>query len=466
MANVLIIDDDPRMCKVLMKLITRMGHDATSRSSLDSGLYEARSNPYDIVFLDVNFPEGSGLDILPKIRNTPSSPDVIIITAYGDPAGAELAIKYGAWDYVQKSIAPKELVLPMQRIIQYREGLEQIRQSAVALNLDKIVGNSLQMKACYDFVAKAANSADNVLISGETGTGKELFSRAIHANCSRSDNRFVVVDCAALPETLVESVLFGHVRGAFTGADKTQEGLIQQADGGTLFLDEVGELPLTIQKTFLRVLQERNFRPVGGKHEIKSDFRLIAATNRDLDKMSLSGQFRKDLLYRLRALTTNLPTLRDRPEDIVDIALFYTKKICEQNQIGTKGFSTELFEALRGYKWPGNVRELINTIKAAIAAALNEPILLPVHLPIQIRIHSVRSSLDHPIENQPETIHANHVELAPVTFREAIQSTEQEYLRNLMRQADGDIPTSCEISGLSRSRLYGLLKKHNISRKP
>lgn len=466
MAKVLIIDDDLKMCKVLMKLIERMGHDATSRVTLRSGLDEARSNSYDIVFLDVNFPDGSGLDILPKIRKTASKPDVIIMTAFGEAAGAEMAIKYGAWDYIQKSISPKELALPLKRIIQYREGLEKIRLSAVALKLDEIVGSSSQMKACYDFVAKAANSSTNVLITGETGTGKELFSKAIHANSSRSDCRFVVVDCAALPETLVESVLFGHVKGAFTGADTRQEGLIKQADGGTLFLDEVGELPLTVQKTFLRVLQERCFRPVGGKDELKSDFRLIAATNRDLDKIVHAGKFREDLLYRLQALTINLPSLRDRPQDIIDIALFHTKRLCEQSQIGTKGFSPELFELLRGYEWPGNVRELINSLKSAFAAAVNEPTLLPIHMPMQIRIQSVRSSLDIHDQGQAKSVKTNHFEPVSSTFREAIESTEQQYIQDLILSTKGDIKAACEISGLSRSRLYGLIKKHNISRKP
>jgi two-component system NtrC family response regulator len=465
MANVLIIDDDPKMCKVLMKLIARMGHEATSRGSLDSGLDEARSRPYDIVFLDVNFPEGSGLDILPKIRKTAAKPDVIIMTAFGDATGAEMAIKYGAWDYIQKSVSPKELTLPLKRIIQYREGLEKIRQSAVALKLDDIVGSSSQMKACYDFVAKAANSSANVLITGETGTGKELFSRAIHANSLRSASRFVVVDCAALPETLVESVLFGHVKGAFTGADTRQEGLVKHADGGTLFLDEVGELPFAVQKTFLRVLQERCFRPVGSKDELKSDFRLIAATNRNLEQMVHSGRFREDLLFRLQELSIDLPCLRDRPEDIIDIALFHTRRLCEQHRMGTKGFSPEFFELLRDYEWPGNVRELINALKSVLTAAVNESTLLPIHMPMQIRIHSVRSSLEIQDRSKAESEKTNQYEPVASTFREAIESTEQKYIQNLISETKGDIKDACRISGLSRSRLYGLMKKHNISRK-
>lgn len=465
MAKILIIDDDLEICEMLLNLFYQMGHGAICRNTLTSGLKEVTSNPYDIVFLDVQLPDGSGLDILPKIRKTRSSPDVIILTGFGDADGAEIAIKYGAWDYIQKPVSLKALTLPLQRIIQYREELKNARQSTVALKLDGIVGNSGRMRSCYDLVAQAASSSTNVLITGETGTGKELFSRTIHKNSSRSGNGFVVVDCAALPDTLVGSVLFGHIKGAFTGAQSAQEGLVKQAHGGTLFLDEVGELPFAVQKVFLRVLQEQQFRPVGGKYEVKSDFRVIAATNRDLDEMVKSGQFRKDLLYRLKALTINLSPLREHPEDIIDIALFHTKKCCERNQIGTKGFSPEFLEALKNYKWPGNVRELVNSLETALIAAEHAHNLLPVHLPEHIRIKTVRATFENQTESFASSKKNSTVPVPLPSFREFIESAERKYFQNLISYTQKNIKASCNISGLSRSRLYGLMKKHNISRK-
>ena len=256
-----------------------------------------------------------------------------------------------------------------------------------------MVGNCAAIRKCLDIMAEAAQSDASVLIVGETGTGKEVCARAIHDNGPMAARNFVVVDCASLPDTLVESVLFGHEKGAFTGADRSQEGLIRQAHGGTLFLDEIGELPFGLQKTFLRVLQERRFRPVGGKWEVESNFRLVAATNRDLGKLAAEGYFRTDLLFRLTAFTIELPALRERRDDIRDLAVYYMMKICERYTIGTKGFSPEFLEALRAYEWPGNVRELINAMERAIASARHEPTLYPNHLPTEIRAKIARSSV-------------------------------------------------------------------------
>ena len=466
MANILIIDDDTCMCNVLKQLIVRMGHCAKTKNSIDEGLIEARNNPYDVIFLDVNLPDGNGIDIISTLRETESAPEVIIITGFGDVDSAELAIRYGAWDYIQKTTSPREIVLPLKRIIQYREDLEKKPENTVALTLNGIIGNSPSIKACYDLLAKAASSTANVLITGDTGTGKELFSRAIHENSRQRNNRFVVVDCAALPETLVESVLFGHTKGAFTGADTIQEGLVKQADQGTLFLDEIGELPLPIQKVFLRALQEHCFRPVGGKHEVKSDFRLIAATNRNLEEMARAGLFRKDLLYRLKALQIHLPPLAARKEDIIDMAMFYTKKLCDQYGIGIKGFSPEFETCLKRYTWPGNVRELINTLQSVLSISINDHTLLPIHLPIHIRIKSTQLSLPKGNNGNGKSRKTKASSgLKPASFRETMKMAEEKYLRELITLTNGNIKASCEISNLSRSRLYGLMKEHRISPK-
>ena len=466
MADILIIDDDKMLCGVLGRHIGRMGHAATYSLTLEEGLKELSSKTFDVVFLDVNLPDGNGLDAIPGIRQIASSPEVIIITGAGDPDGAELAIKSGAWDYLEKPSSSKKMTLALVRALQYSKE-KAARKPSVALKRKGIVGDSPRMKACFDLLAQAANSNANVLIAGETGTGKELFAQAIHKNSSRADNSLVVVDCAALPETLLESVLFGHEKGAFTGADRAQDGLVKQADGGTLFLDEVGELSLSIQKVFLRVLQEHKFRPVGSKHELRCDFRLVAATNRDLDKMAQCGQFRNDLLFRLRTLTIKLPSLRERPEDIKDLTLFYLAKFCERQQLATKGFSPEFFDALSAYNWPGNVRELFNTLEAALTAAHYDQTLFARHLPNQIRIQVARSAVGkkYPANGNKDTGRESAKALPLLrNFRKAAAAeAEKRYLQDLVSLASTNIGKSCRISGLSRSRLYELLKKHRIA---
>ncbi|MBU0769518.1 MAG: sigma-54 dependent transcriptional regulator [Proteobacteria bacterium] len=462
MASVLIIDDDKGMCYTLSEIVHLNGHKAVCAHTLKDGLETAIGGFFDVVFLDVMLPDGIGLDIISNIRETPTKPEVIIITSKGDPDGAELAIKNGAWDYVQKPSSIKQMSLPLLRAIQFREE-KKAGKSPVALKREGIVGSSPQINACLDLLAQAAHSDANILITGETGTGKELFSRAIHKNSSRSENNFIVVDCTSIPETLVESTLFGHEKGAFTGAVQRFEGLIKQADGGTLFLDEVGELPLSVQKSFLRALQERRFRPLGGKEEVLCDFRTIAATNRNLNVMISKEQFRKDLVFRLRTFTIDLPPLRERPEDIKELSIYHMNKLCDQYKIAIKGFSPDFFEVLVVYDWPGNVRELFNALERALAAAQYEPTLFPNHLPTDVRIKAARASLSKEVlslQNRKNTAEYNWLLPKLREFREA---AEKKYLLDLIAIAGGDIKKACRVSGISRSRLYSLLKKHNLS---
>jgi two-component system, NtrC family, response regulator len=467
MANILIIDDDMNVCSMLASMVKGLGHDAIFANTLKEGLNAVFTGSFDVVLLDVNMPDGSGLKLLPKIREIPSNPEVIIITAHGDPDGAEIAIKNGAWDYIQKPSSIKKMTLPLVRALQYRKE-KQSERLPVILKHDGILGSSPQIKTCLHLIAQAACSDANVLITGDTGTGKELFAQAIHKNSRRADKNFVVVDCAALPDTLVESMLLGHEKGAFTGAEKSYEGLIKQADGGTLFLDEVGELPFSHQKVFLRVLQERRFRPVGGSKEVESDFHLVAATNQDLDGMIESNRFRKDLLFRLKSLTIKLPLLKDRSNDIKEIAMHRLGKLAERYGSGTKGFSPEFIEALNLYDWPGNVRELLNTIERAFVSANNDPTLFCRHLPTSIRVKLARASIAK--KSPPKGEKKDRIdEIASLTslreFRNrTLKELEKQYLRDLILLTNGDIQECCRISSVSRSRLYRLLKDHNISR--
>jgi two-component system, NtrC family, response regulator len=462
MATILIIDDDAAIGETIVNVVRRMGHDALYAPNLQQGVETTYSQSVDVIFLDVKLPDGNGLEMLPRVQAAPSLPEVIIMTGFGDPDGAELAIRHGAWDYIQKPSTVEAMTLSLTRALQYRE---EKKASKVSLTLRRegIVGNSPKMKTCLDLLAHVANSDANVLVTGETGTGKELFAWAIHDNSGRSRKNFVVVDCAALPENLVESILFGHEKGAYTGADKAQEGLILQADGGTLFLDEIGELPLAIQKSFLRVLHERRFRPVGGKQEIVSDFRLIAASNRDLDDMVRKDLFREDLLFRLRSFSIELPPLRERTEDIPDLIAYYAAKLCERYGIKPKEFSPDFCDTLTTYSWPGNVRELIHALERALINGRYERILFPKHLPIHIRAQIARSSVNE--KGVPEIREAEAPRVLP-TIQEVrdrtIAEVEKKYLRDLIALTRGDIKEACRLSGLSRSRLYLLLKKHEV----
>jgi two-component system NtrC family response regulator len=465
MAKILIIDDDVVMTELLSHGVRERGHDIFCAHTMQAGLSAAQSGDFSVVFLDVRLPDGNGLDALPEIRKVRSSPEVIIMTGAGDPDGAELAIKSGAWDYLEKPSSITMMILPLVRALQYRD-IRLAQKPLIALKRQGIVGSSPLIMACLDKVAHATGYDASVLITGETGTGKELFAWAIHENSGRADKNFVVVDCATLSDTLVESVLFGYRKGAFTGADRSREGLIKQADGGTLFLDEIGELPLAVQKAFLRVLQERRFRPLGSKEELSSDFRLVAATNRDLDKMVRDDQFRSDLLYRIRSFTIELPPLRQYPEDIPALVTYHVSRLAERHGENIRGFSPDFLEALKAYDWPGNVRELVNALERVLAAAGNGATLFPKDLPPHIRVKMARSAIVNKLiagKGDPSPAGIKELPKLQDLRDDAIARVEQQYLRDLMAVSEDNIKKACIISGLSRSRLYELMKKHQDS---
>jgi len=463
MAAVLIIDDDTLICDWITKVVAQLGHRAVSTHLLRDGLRQVESGSFDIVFVDVHLPDGDGLESLPKIKASLSSPETIVITGLGHPDEAELAIQSGAWDYLEKPASFDAIKFPIIRALEYRAERKRGNPST-NLKRNGIIGDSAKIVSCLELVAQAADSDANVLISGETGTGKELFAKVVHANSRRAKKNFVVVDCTALPETLVESVLFGHARGAYTGAETSEVGLIKQADGGTLFLDEIGELPATIQKKFLRVVQEHRFRPVGGRREIASDFRLVAATNRSLVAMVEEGRFREDLLFRLRTIVIEPPPLREIPGDIPKLTTFYIKDLCERFGIAAKGASPEFWQTVSAYPWPGNVRELIQALEKALISAKDEPMLFPKHLPTYIRIFVARRAFPERFAGQEKPGLSSSFPKVPPKLKEirkaAVSDAERQYLKDLISFAGGDNNKACRISGLSRSRFYTLLRKH------
>ena len=474
MALILVVDDDELIRELLADSVTRHGHEVRVAGSLAQARHVLRTEGPDLVYLDVRLPDGSGIEALEELRAAPSSPEIIIITGQGDPDGADLALRCGAWDYIEKPSSVDRMVLPLFRALAYRT--EKRKRQATALPGETgIVGASPKLAACLSQAAISAASGVDVFITGETGTGKELFAQAIHAGSSRARGSFVVVDCATLPGNLAESELFGHERGSFTGADRRQIGLIEQADGGTLFLDEVGELPLPIQAKFLRVLQERSFRPVGGTLEKKSDFRLVAATNRDLSAMARRGEFRQDLLYRLKAFTIELPPLREREGDIQALVQARLASTALKAGKPPKAASPDFMELLLAHDWPGNVRELLQTLDMSLVSAHGETELLPQHLPLDLRVRLVRDRVGtRPGAPGPPARRANPAgspaqplpgtALAPWREHrgEALDGVEAAYFSELMRQAGGDAVRASAISGLGLARLYELLSKHGL----
>jgi two-component system NtrC family response regulator len=469
MATVLIIDDDKLICDWIADVVSQLGHRPVLAQRLQEGLLKLQAESVDIVFIDADLPDGIALERLPKIRSTPPFPEIIVMTGLGHPDEAELAIKNGAWDYLEKPASFDAIKLPLLRALEYRSE-RRTANAAGALKRDGIIGDSEKITACLELVAQAAENDANVLITGETGTGKELFAKVIHANSRRARRNFVVVDCTSLPETLVESVLFGHMRGAYTGAETTEEGLIKQADGGTLFLDEIGELPLSIQKKFLRVIQEHSFRPVGGRREIASDFRLVSATNKSLETMVGEGRFREDLLFRLRTLVIVTPVLRQIPEDIQELTAFYMNDLCERFGIVAKRASPEFWATVTAYPWPGNVRELIQALEKALISAKEEPMLFPKHLPTYIRIQVARRAFpERPAPQEKPGIRTGVPGVPPQLKeirRAAVDEAERRYLKDLLSYCHGDKAEACRISGLSRSRFYTLLRRCRLADTP
>lgn len=455
MSKILIVDDDPQICSILIEYLEEIGHEAAAVHTLSAGLKSASDIHLDVVLLDVQLPDGNGLEVLPRFIEAPSSPEVIIITGMGDPDGAEKAILRGVWSYIPKPDVLKDLSLHISRAIQYRQEKSKLKQRAIALKRDKIVGSSKVMNECFDQLAKASSCDVSVLITGKTGTGKELFARAIHDNSDRAEEKFVIVDCASLTESLVKSTLFGHKKGAFTGADSHKDGLIRYAHRGTLFLDEVGELPLSVQTSFLRVLQERSYRPVGANKEVKSDFRVVAATNRDLNRHVQKGLFRDDLLFRLEGFTLELPPLVKRVDDIRELVISHITRLCDRYGVETKGVAPDFIETLAAYHWPGNVRELFQVLEQVFANSFHSPTLFAIHLPEKIRISQARSqvkSLESALNESDEIM----------SWQNYKKKFERIYVQDLMLQSGNNIQLATRLSGISRTRLYQMLHKHDL----
>lgn len=469
--NILVVDHDPQTYRII-KAAERDDNFRTSQAdTLQRAMADNKKASYDIILLKDRLPDGAACDVISTMLKTPGLPELLVYSRQGDPKEAEIILNSGCWDYIVDPSLPKGIVSHLKKIIQYRRTKSETVQDKEEslyndLRSEGIIGNSPALQHCLNLMVKAAQSDANVLITGESGTGKELFASSIHSVSSREAKEFVVVDCAALAPTLVESILFGHVKGSFTGADRNKIGLIKNADGGTLFLDEIGELPLEMQKKFLRVLQEQTFRPVGSSVEVKSNFRLIAASNKNLQELSQKHEFREDLLFRIQTFHLELPALRYRAEDITELAYYYKDQYCRRTKT-EKNFSTAFLMVLKQYDWPGNVRELFHAMERSFASAMDTDILYPLHLPPEIRIkvtHKALKNNEETADDRPQPKSRIKLSQDLQTYRDKmIEEAERDYLHELVSFTGGSLKQSLEISGLSRSRFYALLKKYNIS---
>jgi two-component system NtrC family response regulator len=451
LARILIIDDDAFIRNSLSRCFADMGHETLPAASLREGTALAESG-VDVIYLDLDLPDGDGQKAIETLAATCAHPEIIVITGLGDNYGAKETLTCGAWDYIPKPASPHTVKASLQSALNYRRE-HQSSPTKPFIDACGIIGDALPLQRAKRLIARAAESEASVLILGETGVGKGLAARAIHANSRRKDRPFVVVDCSNLTEPLVESVLYGHVKGSFTGAHADRKGLVAEADGGTLFLDEVGELPLALQKSFLRVLQERRFRAVGSSKEQTSDFRLVAATNRDLEAMTRNGTFRNDLLFRLHTVEVRLPALRDRSGDVAKLAAHFTNATCDRYALPPKKLSPQLLTVLAGHTWPGNVRELGNALEATVIEAGQDAVLYPKHLPSHIRVSFL--SKGNKTTSASPTPAARRDNGGAVQSYEAYKAAcDRAYFGTIMEACEYDVTKASRLSGLSVPSVY------------
>jgi DNA-binding NtrC family response regulator len=456
--RILILDDEPDAAKSWMQILEAAGYRCLATTEPEQALRLLESEHLDLLLTDLRMPGMDGMEMLRRARKIDQHIQVVMLTGYASLESVVAAVKAGAFDYLSKSFSNDQLRLTVERALTKRrlelENLHLREQLRGVFGFENIVGRSAALQEVIELVRKAARSEANILILGESGTGKELIARAIHANSSRAAQPFVPVDCASLPENLLESELFGYEKGAFTGAVGAKQGLMEAARHGTLFLDELGELPLGLQAKLLRALQERRIRHVGGTREVDIDVRIVSATNRDLRALVAAGKFREDLYYRVNVIDIALPPLRERAGDIELLAASFLRRYGRSGQAAVKGFEPEAMITLETYAWPGNVRELQNVIERACALAESEMITLaelPPHL---------RTAARHTGEPPPA------LAAGKLTLKEAkerwIGHLEAAYVADLLKQEGGNVSEAARKAGVDRKTLHRLLNKHGI----
>ncbi|HXV60940.1 MAG TPA: sigma-54 dependent transcriptional regulator [Vicinamibacteria bacterium] len=452
--TILVVDDEDVMREILGSLLTQEGYRVKLASTGGEGLSIANREPVDLAIVDVMLPDRSGIEVLDELKKADPELVVVMITAYASVETAIEAMKRGAFDYVTKPFKNEEVRVVVSKGVGQRRLVDENRSLRQALSdrqrFDVLVGKSPRMQDVYSLIQQIAPSKSTVLITGESGTGKELVAKAIHNHSARRAKQFVPVNSGNLPPDLLESNLFGHVKGAFTGAVSPKKGLFEVADGGSIFLDEIGTVPLETQAKLLRVIQEREFMRLGGVDTIRVDVRVIAATNSDLKSLVDAGRFREDLYYRLNVINVLLPALRQRREDIPILAQHFLKKYGEENGRPLLELSSEAIQSLLDYDWPGNVRELENVIERAVVLAEGSVIdrrLIPEH---------VRSG---PTFRLPNVV----VPEEGIDFRDVIHAVEKRLIESSLETSGGVQKKAAELLGLKPTTLNEMIKRYNIS---
>ncbi|HEY0463524.1 MAG TPA: sigma-54 dependent transcriptional regulator [Polyangiaceae bacterium] len=451
-AKVLIVDDDTSMCELLAEGLVQHGYEARWNASPQEALKQLSEHDFDVVLTDINMRDMSGLELCQKATEAHPQLPVIVITAFGSMETAVQAIRAGAYDFITKPFDIDVVAIAIERAVKHSVLTREVQRLQRAVDesrrFDELLGASPAMKEVYDLLERVGESESTVLVSGESGTGKELVARALHRRSKRSAGPFVAINCAAMPEQLLESELFGHTKGAFTDARSARPGLFVQAKGGTIFLDEIGDMPVGLQPKLLRALQERTVRPVGGDTETPIDVRVVAASNRDLETAIEERKFREDLYYRINVIHVELPPLRARGADVLLLATHYLQHFAAQSQKDVRSLDADAAEKLSAYAWPGNVRELANCMERAVALTRNESIGI-ADLPEKIR--SYRTSHVLVAATDP-------TELVPM------EEVEKRYILRVLEAVGGNKTLAAQVLGLDRKTLYRKLDRYGSER--
>lgn len=451
-AKILVIDDDAVARELLADALKKDGHEVESFSNGTDALVRGQQTVFDLVLTDIRMGTVDGLTVLREFKRFSPDTSIVLLTAFGSLEGAIEGIKQGAFDYLAKPFRKEEVKLVVQRALDHCKLVRENKRFRVELKEKEewspLVGSSPAMLEVYKLVARVSESRSTVLLQGESGTGKELIARAIHANSPRRDKPFIPVNCGALPDTLLESEMFGHEKGAFTGAVGLKAGLFEAATGGTLFLDEIGELGPALQVKLLRVMQDQEVRRVGGTTSVKVDVRIIAATNRDLEQLVKEDKFRDDLFYRLNVVRITLPSLVDRKEDIPMLAHHFLQKYVGGTSSGVRGFLPETMALLKEYRWPGNVRELENAVERAVSLS-HGPLVTPDDLPESIRTAA-------PLEAKSTS--ASDGDEVCLTLEEV----EKRHLIRVLKEMKGNKVKAAKVLGIDRRTLYRMAERFGL----
>lgn len=460
--KILIIDDEETICDACRLILSDVGYHIENCPSGREGLDRLSTGEIDLVLLDMKLPDMNGMEILRAVKSDRPEIYVIVMTGYSSVKNAVDAIKLGAFDYLSKPFDDDELLITVQRAAESKrlkeENLALRRQLSERFEFSNIIGENPAILKIFEDIRMVAPTDSTVLLTGESGTGKELFARTIHAHSKRASRQFIAVDCNAFSLSLLESELFGHVKGAFTGAIKDKPGIFEAADHGTLFLDEVGNLDMDIQAKLLRVMETQEFRPVGAGYIKKSDVRIIAATNRDLKTMSAADRFREDFFYRLNVFPIFIPPLRERKDDIPRLAYHFLRLYCRQIGRRIDGFSDEALEMLVNHNWPGNIRELKNVVERLVIVSNS-------------RILDYQSLWDHwertksPGQTIPETLDEFKA-VKRNLLEKQLGQIEKSFIQKALQASDNNITRAAQRVGMQRSNFSRLMKKHRLSTNP